>query len=68
MNSITDSYLIAHSLELRLLLALLVIVISVLAIKVSLFVARIAGPLLAKSGSTGSGHLPTSVYSAVGTR
>lgn len=68
MNTLNDSYLLAHALELRLLLAVLVIGVSVAAIKVSLFVAGVAAPLLAKVKNLGASRLSTGAYSAVGAR
>lgn len=66
MNTLNDSYLLAHALELRLLLAVLVISVSVAAIKITQFVASVAGPLLTKVKHLGAGRGSTGAYTAVG--
>jgi hypothetical protein len=64
MNTITDSYLIAHAFELRLLMALIVILASISAIKIAVFISSVSAPLLVKIRTLGLGRLSPSAYSA----
>jgi hypothetical protein len=63
MNTITDSYLIAHAFELRLLMALIVILASISAIKIAVFISSVSA-LLVKITTLGLGRLSPSAYSA----
>ena len=68
MNHITDTYLLANTLELRLLVAVLVLPVTYAAIQLTSFIARGAGAILDKFNSFGANHVATGSYSAAGAR
>ena len=63
MNDITANFLFAHALELRLLLALIIVPVSYATIQLALFIGRTADYVLT-SVSNGA----TTAYSAAGAR
>lgn len=68
MNHVTDTYLLAHALELRLLVAVMVLPVTYAAIQLASFIARSAGSILAKFNAIGATTVATGNYSAVGAR
>lgn len=68
MTHITDTFLFAHAFELRLLLAVLVLLVTYGAIEITSFIARSAGLILAKTKSIGINNGSTGTYSAAGAR
>ena len=64
MPTITDNFLMAHALELRLLLAVTVIPATYAAIQIVSFIARVA----AKFKHAGTNDESLSAYSAAGAR
>ena len=68
MNHITDAALLAHTLELRLLVAVMVLPVTYAAIQLTSFIARRAGSLLAKFNSFGAASVATGNLSAAGAR
>lgn len=63
MNPIADYDLLAHSLEIRLFLALIIVPVSYAAIQTVSFIVRTAGSLLAKFNNVAAG-----AYSTAGAR
>ena len=68
MTAFTDYDLLAHSLEIRLFLALIIVPVSYAAIQAVSFIVRSAGSLLAKFNSFGANHVAAGTYSAAGAR
>ena len=68
MNHVTDTYLLAHALELRLLVAVLVFPAMYAAIQLTSFVTRHAEAILAKFNRFGASTVATGNYSAAGAR
>ena len=68
MNDITANFLFAHALELRLLLALIIVPVTYATIQIALFVASTARSLLATVNSIGTRDVATAAYSAAGAR
>jgi len=68
MTPVTDYYLLAHALEFRLLLALIIVPVTYAAIQSALFVGRTARSVVAKVNSLGSSNGSTAAYSAAGAR
>jgi len=67
MNSITASYLLAHTFELRLLLALIIVPVTYATIQIALFIGRAADQLITKLSSVCTHNVPAA-YSAAGAR
>lgn len=63
MNHISDTYLLTHSLEIRLLLALIIVPVSFVAIETVSYIYDAAKSLLARASSVSTG-----AYSAAGVR
>ena len=68
MNHISDTYLLTHSLEIRLLLALIIVPVSFVAIETVSRIYDTAKSLFIKASSLNSNTVSTGAYSAAGAR
>ena len=68
MNHISDTYVLAHSLEIRFLLALIIVPVSFFAIETASRLYDMAKSLLVKTSRLSANTVSTGAYSAAGAR